>query len=154
MGWSKYIIFGTFCVCVVLPIINFCVQYNGGWWDTAKMLWRYGYLSPKRTETLYENTLYCPILRYLFQNSVQNVIKKFLSFYSRDSPKWENISKLANVLNWAPIVNTTTEEYLLTQGVSQKYIGEIVEAATRDNYGQVSRFNFRSQCCLNTCAEC
>ena len=31
-------------------------QYNGGWWDTAKMLWRYGYMSPKRTETLYEST--------------------------------------------------------------------------------------------------
>ena len=28
-------------------------QFNGGWWDTAKMLWRYGYMSPKRTETLY-----------------------------------------------------------------------------------------------------
>lgn len=76
-------------------------------------------------------------------NSVQNVIKKFLSLYASDSPKWEKISELANDLNWAPIVNTTTEEYLLTQGVSEKYISEIVEAATRVNYGQVWESNFR-----------
>ena len=38
-------------------IIQLFVQFNGGWWDTAKMLWRYGYMSPKRTETLYEITL-------------------------------------------------------------------------------------------------
>ena len=101
------------------------------------MLWRYGYISPKRTETLYEKHSQCLILRNLFQNSVQNVIKKFLSFYASDSPKWENISGLANVLDWALIANTTTEEYLLTQGVSQKYISEVVEAATRVNYGQV-----------------
>lgn len=82
------------------------------------------------------------ILGNLFQNSVQNVIEKFLSFYASDSPKWENISKLAKDLNWASLVNTTTEEYLLAQGVSEKYIGEVVEAATRVNYGQVWRFNF------------
>ena len=83
-----------------------------------------------------------PNFRDSFQNSVQNVIKKFLSFYASDSPKWENISELANDLKWAHIVNTTTEEYLLTEGVSQKYISEIVEAATRVNYGQVWRFKF------------
>jgi prenylcysteine oxidase / farnesylcysteine lyase len=35
----------------------FFVQFNGGWWDTAKMLWRYGYMSPQRTENLYENII-------------------------------------------------------------------------------------------------
>ena len=76
-----------------------------------------------------------------------------MSLYSSDSPKWEKVSELANVFNWAAIVNTTTEKYLLSQGVSEKYISEIVEGATRVNYGQVWRFNFRSRCYLNICAE-
>ena len=99
-------------------------------------------MSPKRTETLYETIFQYTILCNLFQNSVQNVIKKFLSLYASESPKWENISELANDLDWAHIVNTTTEEYLLTQGVSEKYIGEVVEAATRVNYAQVWMFFF------------
>ena len=93
-------------------------------------------MSPKRTETLYEIYPFL-VLRNLFQNSVQNIVKKFLSFYSSDAPSWANISDLADTLHWAAIINTTTKEYLLTQGVSQKYIGEVIEAATRVNYGQV-----------------
>jgi prenylcysteine oxidase/farnesylcysteine lyase len=76
-----------------------------------------------------------------------------LSFYASESPKWENISELAYDLDWALLVNTTTEEYLLTQGVSEKYIGEVVEAATRVNYGQV--WMFISKLMLSDyCAEC
>ncbi|KAF4623348.1 hypothetical protein D9613_002063 [Agrocybe pediades] len=95
------------------------LSYAGGWWDTAKMLWRYGYISPKRTETF-----------------VRGMIKDILTLYSRATPKWDNLSDLSNLLGWAEITNTTTEAYLAKQGVSAKYINEIVEAATRVNYGQ------------------
>jgi prenylcysteine oxidase / farnesylcysteine lyase len=87
---------------------------------------------------------------------VQNVVKKFLSFYTSDSPSWENISNLADAFDWAAIINTTTEEYLQTQGVSLKYIGEVVEAATRVNYGQVRKIHKISTTILSEylCVEC
>jgi len=82
------------------------------------------------------------ILCNSFQNSVQSIIKRFSTFYTSDSPSWGSLSDLASALNWTAIINSTTEEYLETQGVSQKYIGEVVEAATRVNYGQVRKLNF------------
>lgn len=30
----------------------FFLQFTGGWWDTAKLLWRYGFSSPRRTDSL------------------------------------------------------------------------------------------------------
>lgn len=95
------------------------------------------------------------ILYNLFQNSVQNIVKKFLSFYTSDSPSWENMSNLVDAFDWAAIINTTTEEYLQTQGVSLKYIGEVVEAATRVNYGQVRKINKISTTLSEyLCVEC
>ncbi|PPQ63712.1 hypothetical protein CVT24_004292 [Panaeolus cyanescens] len=95
------------------------VAFSGGWWDTAKLLWRYGFLSPQRTSTV-----------------VQNMIKRFLHLYQPDAPKWDNIADLADAFEWTQLINSTTAEFLLSQGVSEKYIHEVVEAATRVNYGQ------------------
>ncbi|PPQ71842.1 hypothetical protein CVT25_006360 [Psilocybe cyanescens] len=95
------------------------LSFSGSWWDTAKLLWRYGFLSPRRAETF-----------------VRNMIDRFLVFYSPDTPKWDSITTLASTLGWTALTNQTTAEYLIAQGVSEKYTNEVVEAATRVNYGQ------------------
>ncbi|KAF8167814.1 Prenylcysteine lyase-domain-containing protein [Crassisporium funariophilum] len=98
---------------------TFLLSFKGGWWDTAKLLWRYGFLSPKRTETF-----------------VRNMIDTFLSLYTKDAPKWDSMSTLASALGWTELLNSTTSTYLVSQGISEKYVNEVVEAATRVNYGQ------------------
>lgn len=65
------------------------------------------------------------------------MIAKFLNLYTPDSPRWDNISDLATSFEWTSLVGQTTSEYLASQGVSDQYIKEFVEAATRVNYGQV-----------------
>lgn len=65
------------------------------------------------------------------------MIQQILVLYSSSSPKWDNITDLSARLGWTEIVNSTTTDYLIKQGVSEKYINEVVEAATRVNYGQV-----------------
>ena len=57
--------------------------------------------------------------------------------YDANPPKWDDISNLSGVLGWTEVTNTTTLRHYLAQGVSEKYIYEMVEAATRVNYGQV-----------------
>ena len=66
------------------------------------------------------------------------MIEQFLTLYGVTTPKWDSVADLASQLGWSGMVNETTVEYLLKQGVSEKYIKEVVEAATRVNYGQDS----------------
>ena len=68
------------------------------------------------------------------------MINQIYVLYDADTPKWDNISNLSGVLGWSGITNITTFQHLLNQGVSEKYICEVVEAATRVNYAQVNIF--------------
>ncbi|EJD04227.1 uncharacterized protein FOMMEDRAFT_146234 [Fomitiporia mediterranea MF3/22] len=90
-----------------------------GWIDTIKALWRYGYRSPARAQAL-----------------VQEMIDKFVTLYTPSSPSWSNISELASDLGWVDLVTQTAAQYLDAQGVSQLFSREIIEAASRVNYGQ------------------
>ncbi|KAJ7693682.1 Prenylcysteine lyase-domain-containing protein [Mycena rosella] len=95
---------------------------SGGWWswwDSAKALLRYGFHSPRRTQVF-----------------VDSMIQQFLSLYSPETPKWENMTHLSSSLGWTNLITQTTSEYLKSQGVSYKFISELVEASTRVNYGQ------------------
>lgn len=65
------------------------------------------------------------------------MIKRFLNLYQPDAPKWDNIADLAQAFEWTQLINSTTADFLVAQGVSEKYVTEVVEAATRVNYGQV-----------------
>jgi hypothetical protein len=73
------------------------------------------------------------------------MINKFLTLYSPETPKWDNITHLSSSLGWSELVSQSTSEYLKAQGVSYKFISELVEASTRVNYGQVlfGRFHIR-----------
>lgn len=72
-----------------------------------------------------------------YQSSVDGMVKQFLKFYTTESPKWDNISDLASFMGWSDFVHNSTANFLAGQGVSKAYINELVEAATRVNYGQV-----------------
>lgn len=70
--------------------------------------------------------------------SVRELISSISRVYTSSSPKWETITALSEHLGWDSLTNTTVSEYLSSQyAVSEKYINEVVEAATRVNYGQV-----------------
>ncbi|PAV22226.1 FAD NAD(P)-binding domain-containing [Pyrrhoderma noxium] len=89
------------------------------WLDTIKALWRYGYKSPATTQAL-----------------TKKMIEKFVSLYSPASPSWTNISELATNMDWEDLISQSSAEYLDSQGISQLFSREIVESATRVNYGQ------------------
>ncbi|KAJ7169505.1 Prenylcysteine lyase-domain-containing protein [Mycena filopes] len=90
-----------------------------GWWDSAKALLRYGFQSPRRTQAF-----------------VDKMINQFLTLYSAETPTWDNITHLSTSLNWTDLVSKSTSDYLRSEGVSDKFISELVEASTRVNYGQ------------------
>lgn len=74
--------------------------------------------------------------------SVRSLVNQIYVLYDANPPKWDNISTLSGDLGWSEITNSTTLQHYLTQGVSDKYIREMVEAATRVNYGQVTHHIF------------
>ena len=65
------------------------------------------------------------------------MVDRFLVLYTPDAPKWDNISDLASSLDWLDLTSKSTADYLMAHGVSKAYAHELVEAATRVNYGQV-----------------
>jgi prenylcysteine oxidase/farnesylcysteine lyase len=85
---------------------------------------------------------------------VKNVVQKYLSLYSSDSPKWDNVTDLAESLGWTEMITKTTSQYFADRGVSSAYIHELIEAATRVNYGQVRTFIILLLCVLTFTAEC
>jgi len=69
-------------------------------------------------------------------SSVQSMVKQFVELYTLESPKWDNVSSLAEAFGWTDLVGQSTSEYFESHGVTSKYTRELVEAATRVNYGQ------------------
>ncbi|KAF9066052.1 Prenylcysteine lyase-domain-containing protein [Rhodocollybia butyracea] len=95
------------------------INYGGSWWDTLKVVYRYGVMSPRRVDSL-----------------VSSMLKQYSTLYTVDSPKWENITDLAQSFGWMDLVENTGADYFTSNGVSPKYVYEMIEAATRVNYGQ------------------
>ncbi|KAL1664030.1 Prenylcysteine lyase-domain-containing protein [Schizophyllum commune] len=89
-----------------------------GWWDNAKLLWRFG-VAPLKAKWI-----------------TDDIVRKFLRLYSYDHPKWDNIRDLAEQLGVAQLVEDTGEDFFRGKGVSEKFVFELIEAATRVNYGQ------------------
>ncbi|TDL28887.1 FAD/NAD(P)-binding domain-containing protein [Rickenella mellea] len=89
------------------------------WWNSIKVAWRYGISSPKKT-----------------QDIVKGMIKDILTIYSPESPRWRNVTQLVYELGWTDFLTQTTSEYLDLKGIQRRFSREVVEAATRVNYGQ------------------
>ncbi|KAI0035282.1 FAD/NAD-P-binding domain-containing protein [Vararia minispora EC-137] len=89
------------------------------WYDTIKVLWRYGFASPTKARAL-----------------VKNLTDSFVTLYDSNSPRWSNISSIVEHLGWDAQVSQTGLDYFTAHGVSEKFAREIITAATRVNYAQ------------------
>ncbi|KAI0635392.1 Prenylcysteine lyase-domain-containing protein [Trametes polyzona] len=89
------------------------------WLNKIKILWRYGYKAPTKTQQL-----------------VNTMVGKFLQLYTPTSPRWSNITSVVSSLAWSEVVAETASEYFDLQGIDRRWTRELVEAATRVNYGQ------------------
>ncbi|KAI0655025.1 Prenylcysteine lyase-domain-containing protein [Cubamyces menziesii] len=93
-------------------------SFYSGWLDKIKIIWRYGYKAPTKTQAL-----------------VKSMVDRFLMLYSPHAPQWSNVSSVVSELGWADVAAQTTAEYLDLQGIDRRWTRELVEAATRVNYG-------------------
>lgn len=90
----------------------------GRWWDTLRMLYKYGYRSPTTTTAL-----------------VKSLVSSFVTLYSTTT-SWSSVEDVSNQLNFTGLTVQDTAGYLASQGVGADFAFEIVESATRVNYGQ------------------
>lgn len=102
-----------------------------GWWNSARMLWRYGY-APVTT-----------------RNLVKELKDRFLQIYdpgwlhnttsaaSKSGFPWRSIESFADALGFTELAAVTTlDHFYHTARIAKLFVQEVVEAATRVNYGQ------------------
>ena len=65
------------------------------------------------------------------------MVKAVLTLYEKDTDVWPSIDDLSTNLGFERIMAQTTSEYVDSQGVPLKFSREVIESATRVNYGQV-----------------
>ena len=65
------------------------------------------------------------------------MIQDYLNLYAHDAPKWDNITTLATTLGFLDMTANSASDYFQSHGVSANFVNELIEAATRVNYGQV-----------------
>jgi len=74
--------------------------------------------------------------------SVANMIKKFITLYIPEPPKWDSVADLASSFEWLALTSNTTLDHFTAYGISETFTYEVVEAATRVNYGQVRTLTY------------
>ncbi|KAI8368233.1 Prenylcysteine lyase [Radiomyces spectabilis] len=99
---------------------EFIFEETGNYyWDVAKIIWRYG-LSPMKLKRL-----------------VPIIIENFKAIYDNDATPFRDIPTVLERLNMEHLINATAAEYLEDgQNFDQRFVREIVQTATRANYGQ------------------
>ncbi len=88
----------------------FTSSERGGWWDLAKLLWRYGY-APVKTNALMKST-----------------VAKFMSMYEAPVFPWKSVNEAVQKVGLLETVGVTGEQYLNQNGVTNKFASEIVQA--------------------------
>lgn len=117
---------------------------NGwGWWDTAKMLWKYG-MSPIRAQRLMKETLQrlvhcfiCPKGTCAYNGS--QLHGRFISVYSNDfyaSGPSRSIPDFAQRAGFENLYEVSGRDYLLQHGVSNNFTSDLIAAGTTVNYAQ------------------
>lgn len=76
------------------------------------------------------------LLRADVHNSVKNMLVHFTKLYDHDFGTWKDIPSVVSQVKLLDTVAQTAAEYFDTQGVGLKFSRELVDAATRVNYGQ------------------
>lgn len=103
-----------------------------GWWSSAKMFWRYGY-SPARVSK-YVASL---VASYLKQYDPLWVHSPSTLTGNQPPWPWRSPESVISVLGFVPLVATNALDRLYNiVGASKLFLEELVEAATRVNYGQ------------------
>lgn len=87
-------------------------QGSGGWWDIARLIWRYGFWSPMKVQRL-----------------VKSMVGRFLQMYEEPVFPFEEIETAAERVGVLGLVANTGKSYLEEQGVSRKFFWEVIQAA-------------------------
>ena len=95
---------------------------GSGWWDTAKLLWRYG-LAPIRTNNLMKSTT-----------------GKFFKMYDEPHFPFKSLTKVAYNLGLTAVTAATGEQYLKENSIGALFANEVVQA------------RYASFCCLPNCS--
>ena len=65
------------------------------------------------------------------------MVKQFLTLYTPERATWTNITELTDDLRWTEMTAQTAAEFFDSHNVLHRFSREVIEAATRVNYGQV-----------------
>ncbi|KAK3306008.1 uncharacterized protein B0T15DRAFT_485483 [Chaetomium strumarium] len=92
-------------------------QAKPDWWNTLKVVLRYGYTAPQRTQQLAAAT-----------------IAKFLRIYDAPIFPFRSLTEAAQDLGLVEATGVTGEQFLNANSISPLYAHDIIQASTRVNY--------------------
>lgn len=81
-----------------------------GWWDKAKLLWRYG-LAPLKTNRL-----------------MKSAVGRFLEMYEEPVFPWKSLGEALESQGLLEITGVTGEQYLDANGIGEAFAREVVQA--------------------------
>jgi len=81
-----------------------------GWWDKAKILWRYG-LAPIKTNSL-----------------MKSVVGKFLQLYEEPLFPWRSLSEVVDKVGLTQVTGVTGQQFLKDSGIGDKFAKEVIQA--------------------------
>ncbi|KAL1595613.1 hypothetical protein SLS59_008251 [Nothophoma quercina] len=88
-----------------------------GWWDKARLLWRYG-LAPLKTNRL-----------------MKSAVGRFLGMYEEPVFPWKSMGEILESQGLLEITGVTGEQYLKANGIGDAFANEVIQASsTRVNY--------------------
>lgn len=91
---------------------------ENGWWDIAKLLWKYG-LAPIKTIRLMRSTT-----------------AKFFKMYDEPVFPFCSLTQAVSDVGLLDVTASTGEQYMLEHGITGSFAHDIVQASTRVNYAQ------------------
>lgn len=105
------------------------------WWSSARFFWRYGY-SPVTARNLVKKLKddFLQLYKPQFLNAVES--DKRNRNHTVHGYPWPSIESLSRTLDFQDAAATDARTWFYGKGVSQLFVDELIEAATRVNYGQ------------------
>jgi prenylcysteine oxidase/farnesylcysteine lyase len=85
-------------------------RQEDGWWDKAKLLWRYG------AAPLWTNRL------------MKSAVGKFLTMYDEPVFPWKSLSEVVEKVGLLEVTGVTGEQYLKANGIGEAFSREIIQA--------------------------
>ncbi|KAK4249340.1 hypothetical protein C7999DRAFT_30228 [Corynascus novoguineensis] len=92
-------------------------QSAPSWWNTLKVIWKYGLSGPKKA-----------------QQATAATVSKFLRLYEPEFFPFESLTERAQDLGLVEETGVTGEQFLQAKEVDARYAHDIIQASTRVNY--------------------